>query len=552
MLAHLARTWGSKDAIVSATKRLSYVDLDAESGKICRSLLALGIGKGSRVGLMAPNSPEWVVAFMALARVGAVVVPLSTLYQAPELCWVVRHSDLNYLVVVDRYLRHDYLATLEAAFPDLLTHKTCDLRLPAAPFLRGVFVMGNGRRAWTRQWAVSLTDLEPVSPEHFSAAESEVTPADVLCVIYTSGSTAEPKAVVHTHGKLVRHGYGMAHVCSPILDSDRVATTRPFFWIAGLVATLFYCLQRGATIICPKSGGAPDILEAIVHEGLTIVVGREAWMAEVAGDPTIRQSGYALVRLAYDYSAVSVADPAAEGGVRFVNPHIEALWAARRGAPPPQRLPRHYGMTETLGTLTTEPSLCLAPDGAEWTVGHPLRGVDLRIVDIKTRQDLPLGQIGELMFRGGPLMEGMYKKERSEVFDSDGFYASGDLAEVGAQGYLFIRSRLGDMIKMKGANVAPAEVERWLMSLPGISEALVVGAPQPGTDELLLTAVVIPTPEAKLDELAIIADLKTKLSSFKVPKRILPMAAGDVPRTSSGKIVRSKLAALVAIRLRSA
>jgi acyl-CoA synthetase (AMP-forming)/AMP-acid ligase II len=249
----------------------------------------------------------------------------------------------------------------------------------------------------------------------------------------------------------------------------------------------------------------------------------------------MKDAGFAVVRLNMD-SAGIVRDG------RFVSDHL----AARIGAPvahPNDRFARTFGMTEALGGHTSARwDELLPPDRPYWQ-GRAVPGVELKIVDPKTRAALPRGEVGELLVRGYCLMLGLNGRERHETFDADGFYATGDLCRLDAEGYLKFEARLGEMIKVHGANVAPMEVELAMTGLMGIEKVGVVGVPQAG--DILLVAAVLMAPGRDLDEGAVIAELKAKLSSFKVPKRVVALDEATLPATGSGKIKKAELTALM-------
>jgi acyl-CoA synthetase (AMP-forming)/AMP-acid ligase II len=216
---------------------------------------------------------------------------------------------------------------------------------------------------------------------------------------------------------------------------------------------------------------------------------------------------------------------------------------------PTERFAAMFGMTETMGAHTALPAGELLPSDRPHFNGRAVPGVLQRIVDPHTREPIPPGQPGELLVSGYSLMKGLYKRERSETFTPDGFYATGDVCSIDKEGYVSFSHRLGEMIKIHGANVAPLEVEICLMGLPQIERAAVV-AVGPQRDPLLVAAVQVVSNQ-KFDEVEIRAELRSQLSSFKVPKRIIPLAAEEFPLTGSGKVRKSALIELLGKKLES-
>ncbi|MDB5446372.1 MAG: lcfB 1, partial [Phenylobacterium sp.] len=465
--------------------------------------------------------------------------------------WVLRHADIDILITVDRYLSHDYLARLEQAFPEL-AGQSGDRRLVLreAPYLRQIFTWGAQTRPWAKpafETLHALADARPEIDEAFLAAvEANVTPADPLCMIHTSGSTAHPKGVVHGHGPMVRHSYQMGHRYWAAGAGDRIISIRPAFWVAGLSATLFHALHTGCTLITPPDNSPAAALKIIESEGATAITGDEGWFAALSEDTALAAAGYEIYRLSLDVCAIARRT---ETGVRCLNPEGPGL------RDPPQhiaweRFARAFGMTEMLGAHTSlAPDELLPPDRPRYN-GRPVPGEVLVIVDPTTREPLPAGEVGELLVGGYSLMQGLYKKERSETFTPEGLYPTGDLCRLDEEGYLAFSARMGEMIKVHGANVAPLEVELTLNSLPQIARSAVVGIDLKPGDTLLVAAVEM-RPGERLDRAAMSAELRTRLSSYKVPKFFLALGAEEFPLTGSGKVRKSALQALVRERLAS-
>lgn len=540
LIRHFASSFGETEAIVrddgaGAARRITFAGLDRQSAAVAKALLARGIAKGSRVAIMAPPGPEFVVTVLAVMRIGAVIGPLSTLYQAPELAHVLRRAGFAQLIVADRFLNHDYMARLEEALPGLAGSTNEPLLLEAAPQLRAIHVIGGETRPWSHSFA-ALIDGDPrVSDALLAAAEALISPADAAVVIHTSGSTAEPKGVVHGHGPLVRHAWQMGITATSFGPGDRTITTRPMFWVAGFVATLFYALSSGACLLTTSDGSPANVLRLIEEEGATGLTGDSGWFDVLRDSPTLQDAGHDVVRLDMDTAGI-----ATDGAYR--SDHLRARFGAPRHHPN-ARIARTYGMTETLGGHTSLPITQLLPDDRPSWQGRAMPGVELRIVDPESRAELPVGETGELEVRGYCLMLGIDGRERSDTFGPEGFYATGDLCCLDETGLLKFEARRGEMLKVHGANVAPAEVELAMTGLRGIEKAGLVGLDREG--DTMLVAAVLMAPDRELDEAGTIADLKRRLSSYKVPKRIIALDGQSLPMTGSGKIKKAELTALL-------
>lgn len=539
LIERFDRLHGDAEAIVRDGNRVTFRELNTRSATIARAFLGCGATSGTRIGILAPPGPEFVLTVLAAGRIGAIVVPLSTLYQAPELRWVLENAEIAHLVIADAFLRHDYLGRMEQALPGLAEAGPDPLQLEAAPRLRTVHVIGNGSRAWSRPFANLERGSESVSAVMLSGVERLVSPADPFCIIHTSGSTANPKGIVHGHGPLVRHSWQMGLQFCPFGPGDRIVTARAMFWVAGFVATLFYALQNGSCLITTSETSPEAIFELVEGEGANALAGDSGWFDVLRESKPFQDAGIDIVRINMDSAGL-----ARDG--RFVSGHL----AARCGTPVHYPNPRHartFGMTETLGGHTSLAIGELLPEDLPSWQGRPVPGVEVRIVDPKSRETAGVGEIGELLVRGYCLMLGVGGKESHQVFEADGFYATGDLCQIDARGFVKFEGRLGEMVKVHGANVAPIEVELAMTGLMGIEKASVIGIPQ--DNGVVLAAAVLMAPGRPLDEAGVRDHLKGCLSSFKVPRRIVAFASEDLPSTGSGKVIKHLLLPLLCARI---
>jgi acyl-CoA synthetase (AMP-forming)/AMP-acid ligase II len=481
----LGEAYGDSPAIDVDGVVLTYRQLVDRSGELARGLLCRGIGKGSRVALIFANGADFAVGMAAVTRIGAVAVPLSTLFKPPELARALRHGDVQAVLALREYAGQDFARNLACALPSVEASRGFPLCLPEAPFLRWVtFLDFSPGPIWAHdlRWLLPA-DNEAFSEEMLAAAESEVHPGDPALLVYTSGQSAEPKGVVHGHGGVLQKTHYLREMFG-FEPGDRVPGELPFFWVGGMVMSLFPVLDAGGTITCHQ---AP------------------ATNAPILG-------------------AVGVSRP----DFRARGARMEMLVG--------------LGMTETFGPYSWGQSM---PD-PERPLCPPLvgfePGYDIKIVGIDGTP-VPDGGSGEIALRGPTMMLGLHKVERAATFDPDGFYRTGDRAEVGA-GQLYFVGRLGDMIKVSGANVAPAEVERELLTIDGIIAAHVVGVDDADRGQIVGAAVVLRA-GALLEPMGIQQALRDRLSSYKVPKLLMVMRANEIPTLPAGKIAKKELAEIL-------
>ena len=483
LLARAVERHGDADYVVTPEGRCSFREAERRSRAFAEQLLAGGLGKGAHVGIMYPSGIEWMLAWLAITRIGAMAMLLSSTYRPRELRDALRIGDVSLLLAPRTLLGRDVATELEEAVSG--TTSAPPLYLPALPYLRDVWL--DDRLDDPAPHAAAVTD------ELLAAVEAEVSPADPCVVVYTSGSAATPKAIVHTHGTVVRKTATASQVGLPASFPDqRVLCAMPFFWVGG-VQMLAGALHSGSAVVCQERFDADGALDLIERERVTTMLGWATAMTAVsaraaAGGRDVSSLG-------------SVPLPAASPGNRLVQ--------SSRGDPP------NLGMTETFGP--------------HFRRDH----FDYKVVDHETGAELPEGVEGEFCVRGYGLMAGMYKREREDSFDADRWYRTGDRGYLEGD-HIFFTGRFTDMIKSAGANVSPLEVESVLQSFPDIRFAFVFGVPSGERGESV-AAVVVPEDGARLDTDDLRARARTELSAYKVPTVVRVIDEADVPWLPSGK-----------------
>jgi acyl-CoA synthetase (AMP-forming)/AMP-acid ligase II len=532
--------YGADDCVVTPDERVTYSELDRRSRLLAGRLVGAGVGKGNHVGVLFPNGWEWVVAWAAAARLGAVVVPVNTFYRTPELGRFLRHADVQCLLGVASFLQHDYVERLETIAPELAeadgrqtTGAGGRLFLPTLPQLRRVLLWGDSPVGWAEGgYGAGLATGgggEEAGPGAalVDGMALDVVPADPMLVTYTSGSTGEPKGVVHGHGALLRHARNLAAL-SDVDGAARLWTPMPLCWVGGFSFTLLRAMTVGAAFI------TQDVLDA----GTALALMERERVTHVSAWPAVSKS----LREHPDYAAADLSS------VRSGS-FYDAVPGDRRPADPGLAV-TSLGMSETCGPHTfwyPEDEVEGAPEEYRGTFGHEVPGTEHKIIDTATGAALPPGEEGEVLVRGYSLMLGLYRKERSEVFDADGWYHTGDRGYF-RDGWFFFTGRQSDLIKTAGSNVAPIEVETCLTGLAEVKLAFVLGVPHPdrGQDVVALVVADPEGPERDPGELAelVRASAREQLSSYKVPRRVFVVGNEDVPWLTSQKADRRALAVM--------
>jgi acyl-CoA synthetase (AMP-forming)/AMP-acid ligase II len=502
LLATAVREHGDDVYLVTPTERLTYAQAERRSALIARRLLLSGIGKGVRVGLYFPNDVEWVVWWLAVSRIGALAVPLSTLYAPAELSKVLRLADIGVLVAPRLVLDIDVAERFETSLPGLADQRAGRLALAAAPYLRTIVLTGargDADRPWAAHWELE-DDVPDVPPALLAAVEDEVSPADLAIMVHTSGSTADPKGVLHTHGTLVRQTSTWPAAIRAIAgggDSARILCAMPFFWVGGLLALMGALHESITLLVLPRLAPGPT-LDLIERERATGIVGWPAFTQRLREHPSFAGRELSSVPMLRD------------GPLDIAMTDV------------PDGFPVHRTMSETAG-------------GFVFT--------DLAVVD-EHGAPVPEGVTGELLVRGVGVMAGYNKRERGDTFDDDGWYHTGDRVYRRAfDPRLFYVGRTSELIKAAGANVSPLEVEAVIAGFDDVSQCVVVGVDDARRGEEVCAVVVPAAATVDLDSLA--ARTRVLLSSYKVPTRWLTATSDQLPTLSSGKLDRKALRALV-------
>jgi acyl-CoA synthetase (AMP-forming)/AMP-acid ligase II len=519
MLANLVAAHEHNDFIVSSAGngtvgRITYAQANERSDNMARRLLAAGVTKGSRVGILAPNGPDFAVAFLAATRIGAVAVPINTFFQPQELWWLLRDADVHTLLSVDTLLGKDMLARIGEAAGGL-PEAVGQLRIERLPQLRHIFPIGGSDDCWPNKWP------DPASESLLRACEATVRPSDDLVVIYTSGSTTDPKGIIHTHANAITHSYFIASQHEWKSD-DRVYIPMAFFWVGGLIFGLLGPMQIGVAILTEHRFEAGDVLRLLESERATYATGFPHVGPALMNHPDFASADLSSLREGYQQML---------------------LMPERRAADPSLRVAQ-LGMTETCSSHTWWPPHEQLPEAKRGSLGVSAPGYEHKIVDAAGKE-VPNGTVGEICVRGTAMMRGMVGKQHAEIFDADGWYHTKDAGYRDDDGHLYFSGRTDDMSKTSGANVAPVEVEAAIRRIEGVRIVYVVGIPDPNRGAIV-GAVVVVNEERLTSQDDLIAACRKELAAYKIPKKwvILPSVEG-LPYTTTNKIDKPRLVSLL-------
>ncbi len=502
LLAELTAKHPDRTFLIDAERRYTFAEFQREVRRLARSFQALGVRRGDAVAVLMSNRAEWLLVDFAATMLGAMLVALNTWWRARELQHALALSEAAVLVMSDRYLRHDYVAELA----------TIGDRATALPALRHVVCLGATVPSGALSYAELLQRGEDVPEAAIDTARDSVQPDDVAYLLFTSGSTARAKAVPLLHDGLVRNMHGIGERLH-ITEHDRLLMVVSLFWSFGCANALLAMMTHGGSIVLQESFDIAQSLALIERERCTVLYAMPNMALALQTHPE---------RARYDLSSLRT-------GITL--PQSVPVMASI-GAP---EITSCYGLTEGYGNSAVTD--CKAPLEARARLsGTALPGTEIEIVDPTTRAKLPDGEVGEVRIRGY-VTPGYYKdsENTASVKDAEGWFYTGDLAFLEPEGGLRFRSRIKELVKTGGINVAPAEVEEILHAHSAVRQAVVVGLPDPEREEVLAAMVVLQDgARATVDEL--LRHCREQGAAYKVPRLIALVEDGEIPLTDTGKI----------------
>jgi fatty-acyl-CoA synthase len=495
-VASLADRFGDRPAAVAEGESLSFRALDGLASRWAAAFAARGLGAGSHIALLAGNSPTWLAAAMGVWRAGATLVPISTFVTERELRETLEHAAVDVLVLVPHLGSHRHLAALR------------NVR-NALPRLRFAVVLG----AASGDDEIAMTDF---LAQPAAATWPSINPEAIACILYTSGTTGRPKGVMLSHRAMLATVKPTAKRTG-LTSEDTLLSSLPLFWVAGLVIRALPTLEAGCCLILTPLFTADAVVALLRRHRPTAIHLRPAQIGQILSHPQF--DPYSCARI-----------HRGGGRVEWYCPPLD--W-------PDARFITGYGMTEMAGYVVAldwdDPI-----ETRQTHMGSPLPGVELQIVNPD-----PSSGIGEVCVRGPGLFSGYYREEAGTGLNADGFFATGDLGRIEPSGILHFAGRSKDLLRVKGINVSPLEVEMVLQTHKSIENAYVVGVPVDGLDQTVVALVVrrpqFPVAESELADLA-----KKMLSHYKRPEHYLFVERENVPLGGTSKPQRRALAELAA------
>lgn len=502
LLTAAANRW-DREGLVTPGYRWTFREFDNRVNEWARALLALSVEPRDKVGILLTQDAEYFAAEIAITRIGAVAVPINARFKGRELSHVLRESDMSVLLVSGGMRgTTDYLALIHDVLPELQTATAPNLQLQAAPKLRHIVVFGAEATTSCVAESAFWQGANHVEQDEVDIRSSRVAVSDIAIIMYTSGTTSNPKGAMLSHEALSRAAAVVGGSRQYLQTDDIVWSPLPMYHIGG-TNFLLCSLTYGAKHVHVGEFNTATAVQQLDNEAVSVALPAFdlIWM-DILRVPGCNPGAWKQLRMVM----IAVGAPA-----RMMEMQKQVSQA---------KLVSCYGATECCGFFTYGDIRDSDEIRCERT-GIPLDGLELKIVDPETEKILPFGETGEIRYRGYSLFSGYYNDPditRASI-DSDGWFHSGDLGTVDERGRLKFVSRLKDMMKVGGENVAAAEIEDFLQLHPDVLTAQVVGAPDARYSEVAC-AYVVKRPDSPLTETELIDYCRGKISTFKIPRYV--------------------------------
>ena len=490
------------DALVdmASSRRWTYAELNEDVDVIARGLMALGIDRGERVGIWAPNCPEWTIVQYATAKIGAILVNINPAYRTHELAYVLKQSGIRTLVSATSFKTSDYVNMVDEVRAE-------------TPELREVLYLGTG------DWQGLVDKAQEIDVDDLRARMDSLENTQPINIQYTSGTTGFPKGATLSHRNILNNGYFTTELIN-LGPNDRLCIPVPFYHCFGMVMGNLGCTSHGTTMVIPAPAFDPALtLDAIEKERCTGVYGVPTMFIAMLAQPDLAQRDLSSLRTGVMAGSVCPV----EVMKRCISDmHMTELAIA-------------YGMTET------SPVSCqtLIDDDLERrtsSIGRAHPHVEIKIIDPETGDVVERGEPGEFCTRGYSVMLGYWEDDSKtdEAIDADGWMHTGDLAVMRDDGYCNVVGRIKDMVIRGGENIYPREIEEFLYTHPDVDDAQVIGVPDEKYGEEVCAWVRMKPGKSPLDAQALRDFASGKLAHYKIPRYV--HVVDEFPMTVTGKV----------------
>lgn len=518
LMADCVSTRPDADAVVFAMDgiRWTWAEFSLRIDALAGGLLKIGVAKGDRVGIWAPNRPEWVLTQFATARIGAILVNINPAYRVFELEFALRKTGCKALILAERFKSSDYVAMIRDVAPELAAARPGALQAGDLPNLKSVVVCSDDPHPGCFTFANVQAMGAQVPTSRLDAISATLDPNDPINIQFTSGTTGLPKGATLTHRNIVNNA-NFVTAAMALTDKDRLCIPVPFYHCFGMVMGTLGCVTKGAAMVVPGEGFDPEsTLSTVAAERCTALYGVPTMFVSMLEHPDFDRFDLSHLR-----TGIMAGSPCPIEVMKRVQHDMNM-----------SEVTIAYGMTET-SPVSFQSNVDTPLDKRVSSVGRVQPHLEVRIVD-QNGITVPIGEEGELQTRGYSVMQGYWDdpEKTAEAIDPEGWMHTGDLARLDTEGYCNITGRVKDMIIRGGENISPREIEEFLYTHPGISQVQVFGVPDTKFGEIVATWIV-PKPGASLTEDSVRDFCRDRIAHYKIPK--LVRFKSELPMTVTGK-----------------
>jgi len=522
-LEHWAQTTPDKEYIVYSDRdlRFTWKQFNERVDDMARGLIAIGVTKGTHVGLWAQNVPDWLTFLYACAKIGAVCITVNTNYKQNELEYLCKDSDMHTLCLTDGTWESNYVDMTYTMLPELRECQRGHLESKRFPKLKNVVYIGQEKFRGMYNTAEILLLGENTDDDEFLRLRKSVTCHDVVNMQYTSGTTGFPKGVMLTHYNIANDGF-LTGEHMKFTQDDKLCVCVPLFHCFGVVLATMNCLTHGCTEVVVERFDPLVTLASVHKERCTALYGVPTMFIAELNHPMFDMFDLSCLRTGIMAGSLCPIELMRKVEEKMYL-HVTSVYGLTESSP---------GMSQTRID---------DPDEVRYTtVGRDYEFVDVKVLDPETNKEVPVGVQGEMCCKGFNVMKGYYKNPEAtaEVIDENGYLHSGDLGVMDENGNYRITGRIKDMIIRGGENIYPREIEEFLYHLPGVRDVQVAGVPSKKYGEEV-GAFIILDEGAKLTEEEVRDWCRGKIARYKIPKYVFFVK--EYPLTGSGKIQKFKL-----------
>jgi fatty-acyl-CoA synthase len=520
MLDRTAEKFPENDALISRHQniRYTYREFNEKVNECARALLAIGIQKGDRVGVWAPNCAEWTIVQFATSKIGAIQVNINPSYRLHELRYALNQSGCSAIVTATAFKSSHYVDMLYELCPELNHCQPGQLESAEVPALKTVVRLHSDASPGMYDWEGLLAFAKQKTLADLKNVQQKLSADEPINIQYTSGTTGFPKGATLSHHNILNNGYLVAEIMR-FTDQDRLVIPVPLYHCFGMVMGNLGCVSHGATIIYANDGFDPDlVLQAVEEEKATALYGVPTMFIAELESPNFKKYNLSSLR-----TGIMAGASCPVGVMKKVNTLMNMA-----------EVEIAYGMTET-SPVSTQTRHDAPLEKRVGTVGRVMPHTEIKIIDPETGLTVPIGEKGELCTRGYCVMLGYWNdtEKTKAAIDDARWMHTGDLATMDEEGYINIVGRIKDMVIRGGENVYPKEIEEFLFGHPNISDVQVIGVPDQKYGEEIMAWIKLKEGESATEE-DIKAYCKGKIAHYKIPRYI--KFTDSFPMTVTGKI----------------